>query len=387
MRTEIFNVNIVLRDRIIENGVCAYSDGVIDYVGDVRQTADKSIDGKNAYLMAGFIDMHIHGGFGLEFIDSSKEEMVEIAKKYLAKGTTTLVPTTSTDEMWALEECLDKYRELLDAGENLTLTGFHLEGPYFNALECGAQVPSLMQIPTEEGLNKLFDKYPFISRISAAPEIDNGMLVGKVASERGIVASVGHSAADFDTVLEAKKNGYTLLTHFYSGMRGVVRVNAYRVAGAVEAGYYDDDLYVEIIADGKHLPPQLLKLIVKVKPLEKICLITDAIRPGGFPDGTKAKSGRLAVANDVIVEDGVAKLPDRTSFAGSICTMDRTVRVMHDLAGCSLSDITVMASENPAKVLKLSDRGVIAQGKRADLVLMDKDLQVQQVIFNGNVVD
>ena len=385
MRYQICNVNVVLKDRIIENGYCCYTNGIIDYVGEVKQTADKCIDGKGAYLMAGFIDMHIHGGFGLEFIDSTAEEMVEIAKKYLQKGTTTLVPTTSTYAMPTIEHCLDTYKTLLDENKQLTLTGFHLEGPYFSALECGAQMPDLMQITTEEGLNKLFDKYPFISRISAAPEIENGMIVGKVARERGIIASVGHSAADFDTVLKAKENGYTLLTHFYSGMRGVVRVNAFRVAGAVEAGYYDDDLNIEIIADGKHLPPQLLKLITKVKPLDKICLITDAIRVGGASDGTYYKDEKFGT--EIIVEDGVAKLIDRTSFAGSICTMDRTIRVMHDLAGCTLSQITVMASENPAKLLKLSDRGVIANGLRADLVLMDKDLQVQQVIFNGEIVD
>ena len=386
MRTQIFNTNIVLKDRIIHNGICCFTNGIIDYVGDQQQPADNNIDGKNAYLMAGFIDIHCHGGFGLEFIDASASEMVEISKNYLAKGTTTLVPTTSTDEMWAIKDCLNTYKTLLDSKQNLTLTGFHLEGPYFNPLECGAQVPSLMQIPTRQGLQELLDEYPFISRISSAPEIENGMIVGQIAKERGIVASIGHTACDFDTALEAKQNGYSLLTHFYSGMRGVVRVNAFRVAGAVEAGYYDDDLDIEIIADGKHLPASLLKLITKIKPTSKICLITDAIRVGGAKDGTIGKSGRLAVANDVIVEDGVAKLPDRTSFAGSICTMDKAVRVMHNLANCTLSQITVMASETPARVMNLQDRGIIAPSKRADLVLLDQNLQVQFVFFNGKAV-
>ena len=195
--------------------------------------------------------------------------------------------------------------------------------------------------------------------------------------------SIGHTDADFSDVEKAKDNGYTLMTHFYSGMKGVTRENAYRVAGAVEAGYYFDELFVEIIADGKHLPIPLLKLIYKIKGAEKISLITDAMRASGLKDGQTSYLGRIKQGVSVIVEDGVAKLPDRLSFAGSVATTDRLFKTMAGAIGDNLIDLAKMSSLTPAKIMGLEDRGEIEKGKRADLIIMNKNYDISKVIFKG----
>ena len=167
-------------------------------------------------------------------------------------------------------------------------------------------------------------------------------------------------------------------------MTGVFRRNAYRTAGAVEAGLYFDDLTVEVIADGKHLPKGLLQLIYKCKGADKICLITDAMRGAGSPDGTETVLGRLADGVPCIIEDGVAKLYDRQSFAGSVATTDRLLAVMHSLAEVELPEISKMLSATPARLMGLFDRGSLEVGKRADIVILNKDLKIKNSLQNAN---
>jgi N-acetylglucosamine-6-phosphate deacetylase len=194
---------------------------------------------------------------------------------------------------------------------------------------------------------------------------------------------MAHTDADFDEVAEASENGYTLMTHLYSGMRGVTRKNSFRIAGAVEAGLYFDSYYVEVIADGKHLPLELLKLIYKCKGPDRICMVTDAIRAAGLPNGAETKIGSLKLGLDVIVEDDVAKLPNRQAFAGSTATTDRLFRTMAKAIGTkpqALVALAKMSSLTPAKVMGLTDRGEIAVGKIADLVILTPELELTKVI-------
>ncbi len=387
MKRQIMNVNAILPDRILRDAVVAYENEKIVYVGSERQhDAHETIDGSGAYLFAGFIDLHCHGGADLDFMDASAEEMGKIAEYHLSHGTTTLLATTMTDTWEAIEKSLREYEKLYKSKNMLTLQGVHLEGPWLSPAQCGAQDTRKMDVPSIEKLNELLEKYPFIQRISVAPELENGMEVGKTGSKQGVVMSVAHTDADFDTTLKACENGYTLLTHFYSGMAGALRKNAFRVAGAVEAGYYNDDVFVEIIADGKHLPASLLKLIYKLKGADKICLITDAMRASGLPEGAHSILGRKEDGVPVIVEDGVAKLTDRQSFAGSVATTDRLIRTMYHLAEVDLIAISKMASSTPAKVMGYTDRGSIEIGKRADFVLMDTALNIKKVIFKGEII-
>jgi N-acetylglucosamine-6-phosphate deacetylase len=170
-------------------------------------------------------------------------------------------------------------------------------------------------------------------------------------------------------------------------MKGVTRVNAYRIAGAVESGLYNDDLTVEVIADGKHLPGALLKLIYKCKGADKICLITDSMRGAGLPEGSEVLLGSKAQKNFAIIEDGVAKLPDRLSFAGSVATADRLFRTFGELTGVPVTELSKMASATPAKAMGYNDRGVIKAGKLCDLVVLDEGYNVKKVFFRGKAVD
>lgn len=387
MIKEIRGADIVVNDRIIHNGAVRYENGIITYIGEERPSyAECVIDGSGSVVMAGFVDIHCHGGGGYDFMDASPDEMLKISRHHLMHGTTTLIATTMTDTYEAIQDSLDRYAELYNNDNLLTLSGVHLEGPWLSPAQCGAQSTEKMAKPDSEKLRELVKKYPFIKRVSAAPEAEGGMELGEVGKSLGLNMSAGHTDADFDAIEKALGCGYSTLTHFYSGMTGVFRKNAYRTAGAVEAGLYFDDLTVEVIADGKHLPAGLLKLIYKCKGADKICLITDAMRGAGAPDGTETVLGRLNDGVPCIIEDGVAKLYDRQSFAGSVATTDRLLCTMRTLADVSLTDISKMLSANPAKLLGLSDRGVLEVGKRADIVVLNKDFTIKNVIFKGENV-
>lgn len=384
MKTKIINAKIVLTDSIIE-GALVTDGALISYVGeDGGREADEVYDAGGAYLLPGFIDVHCHGGGGYDFMDSTPEDMLKISDFHLSRGTTTLVPTTMTDTWESIEKVLSNFASL---GEKRgILHGVHLEGPWFSPAQCGAQPTEQMERPSPERLAELKRKYPFIERVSMAPELDEKFNTGRACEALGVVAAIGHTDADFDTAVGAAECGYTLVTHVYSGMKGVVRVNAYRIAGAVEGALYDDRLTVEVIADGKHLPAGLLKLIYKCKGADRICLITDAMRAAGAPDGTESILGKREGGVAVVVEDGVAKLPDRLSFAGSVSTSDRLLRTMYSLSGATLPEVSRMLSATPARVMGYTDRGRLEAGLRADLVVLDEELAVRDVFLGGELV-
>lgn len=385
MIKQILNVKAVLPCGVENDFAVAYENGKIINIGKEPLKNVENIDGEGRYLFAGFIDVHCHGGAGYDFMDATEEEMLKISRFHLLHGTTTLMPTTMTDKWENIYSVLDKLKNVYGGKNPLTLYGVHLEGPWLSAKNSGAQEPEKMDEPSVERLTRLLNDYPFIKRISVAPELKNGMLIGREGAKRGIVMSIAHTDADFDCVDEARKNGYSLMTHLYSGMNGVTRKNAYRTAGAVEAGLYFDDLFVEIIADGKHLPSGLLKLVYKVKGADKICLITDAMRASGLKDGESSVLGRKDDGVPVIVEDGVAKMPDRQNFAGSVATTDRLIRTMIS-AGVPVEKASEAASTTPARIFGLNDRGSIEVGKRADFVLTDDEFFVKGVILNGNEI-
>ena len=381
MIEQIINANVVLPGEILYGGVVRFSDGVISYVGAEADASLHSFDADGAYVLPGFIDIHCHGGNGYDFMDASADEMIEISKFHLSHGTTTLVPTTMTDRWESIRAALDTFASI-PVEKRLTLHGVHLEGPWLNPLQCGAQSVEKMELPSLDRLEEIISDYSFIERISIAPELDTGYSVGRACRERGIIASVAHSDADFDTVTEAADNGYSLMTHLYSGMKGVWRKNAYRTAGAVEAGLYDDRLFVEVIADGKHLPDGLLKLIYKCKGADRIALVTDAMRGAGLPEGSEPILGRVADGIPTVIEDGVAKLHDRQSFAGSVATSDRLLRTMLSV-GVSITECSLMLSKTPSKVMGYTDRGSIEVGKLADLLVVDNNYKIKEIFFKG----
>jgi N-acetylglucosamine-6-phosphate deacetylase len=251
----------------------------------------------------------------------------------------------------------------------------------------GAQDPRYIRKPDKKEYSEIIEKAGgIIARWSAAPEIEGAMEFGRYLQAHNILPAIAHTDAVYDDVVNAFENGYTLATHFYSGMSGVSRRNAFRFAGVIESVFLMDEIDAEIIADGVHLPAPLLKLIYKVKGVDRIALITDAMRAAGMEPG-ESILGSKKNGLKVIVEDGVAKLPDRSSFAGSVATTDRLVRTMINVAGISLIEAVRMMSLTPARIMKIQQRkGSIALGKDADILIFDEDIQIQSVIVDGKIL-
>ena len=388
-RTLIFNGRIITPYRMINNGSILVEDGKIADISEGRLPVSEctTIDAKGLYVSPGFIDIHTHGGGGFDFMDGTVEAYLGAAIEHAKHGTTALVPTTVTSTKESLKETFEIYKKAKASKyKGASLLGLHLEGPYFSMEQRGAQDPRYIKNPEREEYEEILSWSDDIIRWSAAPELDGAMEFGRFLKEKNILPSIGHSNAIYEEVIEAFENGYTHITHLYSGMSGVRRINAYRYAGVIESAFLIDEMTVEIIADGAHLPSSLLKLIYKIKGPDKIALVTDSMRAAGMPEGESILGG-IRDGQKVIVEDGVAKLPDRTAFAGSVATADRLVRTMINIAEVPLIDAVRMMTTTPAKIMKIDDRkGSIVVGKDADLVIFDEDINIQTTMVEGEVV-
>jgi N-acetylglucosamine-6-phosphate deacetylase len=387
---KITNGRIITPKGILENGNLMISGGVITEFGESRidKTADLTIDAAGKFVSPGFIDIHIHGGGGFDFMDGTMEAFLKIAHIHACYGTTALFPTTLTAEKEDLLQTLDVYRRALNENEEgAQFMGMHIEGPYFDMEQRGAQDPRFIRNPDEKEYKEVIAKAgDLIARWSAAPELPGAIEFGRFLVANGIMPAIAHTNAVYEDVVKALENGYTLATHFYSGMSGVTRRNAFRYAGVVESVYLLDEIDVEIIADGIHLPSPLLKLICKIKGINRIALITDAMRAAGMPPG-ESILGSKKNGIKVIVEDGVAKLPDRCSFAGSVATADRLVRTMISQAGVSLQEAVRMMTLVPARIMKIDkQKGSVALGKDGDVIIFDDDIKIQTTIIKGKVV-
>jgi N-acetylglucosamine-6-phosphate deacetylase len=386
---KIVNGRVIDPDGIIRNGSVLVRDGIIIGVSDhdLEMPGAMILDAGGKYISPGFIDIHVHGGGGYDFMDNTVEAFLEIAKIHARYGTTALFPTTLTGSAEDIVRTLRTYDEAYPLNESGSeFMGVHLEGPYFAMNQRGAQDPKWIRDPDPEEYEYIISQSSSIKRWSAAPELKGAIPFARYLRSKGILASLAHTDAIYEEVLEGFENGYTLATHLYSAMSGVTRRNAYRFAGAVESAFIIDDMDVEIIADGIHLPAPLLKLIFKMKGPGKIALITDAMRAAGMPPG-ESVIGNLQTGIKVIVEDGVSKMPDRKSFAGSVATADRLVRTMIQLAGVSLTDAIRMMTMTPAVIMKIAGRkGSLTSGKDADIVIFDEHINILTTMVKGKIV-
>lgn len=359
----------------------------VDGLGlDLEET--EVVDAEGMYVAPGFIDLHTHGAGGADFMDGTVEAYLTAARMHAQHGTTLLFPTTLTSTNELLFASFDTYAQALPlcGQDGAAFGGMHLEGPYFAPSQAGAQDPRYLRDPKPEEYLDIISRTPNIARWSFAPERPGSPAFASELRKRGIVPSIGHTNATFADCDAAYKAGCSLMTHFYSCMSTITRRNAYRIAGVVEYGYYQDGMDIEIICDGIHVPSDLLKLVVKIKGPEHIVLVTDSMRAAGMPEGPSLLGG-LSDGQEVIVEDGVAKLPDRSAFAGSVATADRLVRTMIREGGVSLETAVEMVTANPARIMGLEGRkGKLRVGFDSDIVIIDKDVRVFRTIVNGKTV-
>lgn len=394
--------DIITNDCAVPGELTA-ENGIITYVGlrdrSTDALCDKLFDYQGAYIAPGFIDIHVHGGGGSDFLDGTKQDFLTIAAMHASHGTATLLPTTLCCPDDELFEFFDIYRSVAETEyDSACFGGVHLEGPYIAASQKGAQDETYLKAPTKEHYTKILEAGKgIIRRWTIAPELKGAMELGMILAKSGICASIGHSDASCDVAGKAFKNGYNMLTHFYSGMSTISRKGGFRIAGLVEAGYLYDDMCVEVICDGCHLPTELLQTVYKYKGSDRTALITDAMRGAGSLSGETVLGSRTN-GQRCIIEDGVAKLPDRTAFAGSVCTADRLLKTAVELMikpyqeALGITDVSPiteavkMLTSTPARLVKLKTKGHLAKGYDADLTVFDRNYNTVATVVGGRTV-
>lgn len=334
------------------------------------------IDVENNYLLPAFVDVHIHGANGADVMDK-KEEHLRIISKYLAsEGTGNFLATTLTSTREELTSSLKACANLLDKEiDGATLFGVHMEGPYFDAIYKGAQNDKYMLDATIKELEYYISiKEGLIKMFSISPHTKANKEAIKYLTKKNIISSVGHSAASFEDVAEAVKYGLSHATHTYNGMKGFT----HREPGVVGAVFNFDEINAEIIFDKVHVHPEAVRTLIKIKGVDKVICITDSMSATGLSNG-KYKLGEL----DVNVLNGEARLVSNNALAGSVLTMDRAFRNLISI-GYSMVDAVKMTSTNAAKEFKLNT-GMIEEEKNADLIIMDKNLNVLSTYVKGNL--
>lgn len=383
MLTQIINGKIFTPHGWVENGSVLIDGTRIKAIlntSKVQDGVEKVIDVKGDYVLPGGVDIHVHGGGGRDFMEGTREAFETAVLAHRRHGTTSIFPTLSSSTVPMMRDALATCDELI-ADPMSGVLGLHLEGPYFNPKMAGGQMPENIKVPTPEEYKPLVEDFVSLRRWDAAPELPGTEEFARYLRSKGIVVSLAHTAATPEDVERGYKAGFSHATHFYNAMTGNHKEGVYKHAGVIEAVYLNDGITVEMIADGIHVPPVMLKLIHKQKGTENTALITDAL-------ACAASNSKVAFDPRVIIEDGVCKLADRSAIAGSIATMDRLVKTAVQQAGIPLEDVARMASETPSRIMGVYDRkGSLEAGKDADIMIFDKNLDLTGVVQMGREVE
>ena len=370
---------------LIREGKIAALEENIPFDGEI-------LDAAGNYLFPGFVDVHIHGGGGADFMDGTAQAFETAVKAHLETGTTTLVPTAMTATREELLGFIAAYHTFQKTSPYAAhAPGLHLEGPYFSGADSkskGAQNGDILRpIDLCEVAQLLEAARGSILRWDAAPELSGSAGFARCMLENGILCAAAHTDATGYEAQAGFEAGFSHVTHFYNACTAYKKREQTVTAGIVEAAYLDDTVTLELICDGRHIPEHCLKLALKIKGADKVLGITDATRLS-CTDAVEGKLGSLKNGTRVIVDDGVAKLPDMTSYAGSICTMERALGVLCVDYGIDPVTAAKMLSTNPARHIGLEETvGSIQPGKQADLVIADQDFRIRAVLKNGKKMD
>lgn len=381
MFKQIVNGRILTPQGWLEGGSLIIEKNKIKAVlnSDVHVEGAEVIDAKGCSVVPGGIEMHVHGGGGRDFMEGEEEAFRVAVKAHMKHGTTAIFPTLSSSTVPMIEAACKTCDKLM-AEEDSPIMGLHLEGPYFNIKQAGAQIPEWITPPVPEDYNKLLDTYKCLKRWDEAPELPGSLEFIKACREHRVLPAIAHTRATYEDVAAAHKAGMTHATHFYNAMPVVYKNREFKVPGTVESILAEQDMTVEVIADGIHVPPVMLRMVYQIKGVERTALITDSL-------ACAASEGDAAFDPRVILEDGVCKLADRSALAGSIATMDRLIRTCVQQANIPLADACRMASETPAKIMGIYDRkGSLENGKDADIIMFDADLNLTYVMQMGHEV-
>ena len=372
MLTQLINARILTPQGWLKDGSVLIRDGKILEVTncDLAVIGAQLIDVKGMHVLPGGVEIHAHGGGGRDFMECTEDAFRGAVQTHMKYGTTSIFPTLSSSTVPMIEQAAETCTRMM-AEKDSPILGLHLEGHYLNMAMAGGQMPENIKNPDPNEYIPIVENWHCIKRWDAAPELPGAMQFGKYITGKGILASVAHTQAEFEDIRTAYEAGYTHATHFYNAMPGFHKRREYKYEGTVESIYLMDDMTVEVVADGIHVPPTILRLVYKIKGVERMCAITDAL-------ACAASDNKEAFDPRVIIEDGVCKLADHSALAGSVATMDRLIRTMVQKADIPLADAVRMVSETPARIMNVYDRkGSLQKGKDADIIVMDEDLKIR----------
>lgn len=337
------------------------------------------IDAHGGNIVPGGIDLHIHGGGGRDFQEGTIDAFRTAIKAHMLHGTTSIYPTLSSSSLKMIMRAVRTTEQLMSEPDTPVL-GLHLEGPYFNPEMAGGQLPEYITPPMPADYHHVLTSTKCVKRWDEAPELPGTEAFGRYCTEHGVMAAIAHTKAEYADVKKAWDCGFRHATHFYNAMTGFHKVREYKHEGTVESIYAIPEMTVEVITDGIHVPPAILKMIFLVKGVERTALITDAL-------AVSVSSSNKAFDPRVIIEDGVCKLADHSALAGSIATMERLVRTAIHKGEVSMEDAVRMSSETPARIMGVQDRkGTLRKGLDADIVIYDNDVKLKFVMQMGHVV-
>lgn len=373
MKKLIVNANIILETEILKNASLLFDDEIkkiAPYNLEVG-AGTEIIDAKGAYLSSGLIDTHIHGGGGFDTMDASAEALEKISIVLAEHGVTSFLPTTMTMAKKEIQVALENVRQAKRNGlAGAQVLGTHVEGPFISPDYIGAQNSENLIKPD---LELLRDYYDVVEIVTMAPEVDGALKLIRELRSKNITTSVGHSAATYEEFQEAYKNGMDHFTHLYNAMTGL----HHRKPGLVGAAF-DSDSTVELIVDLIHHHPAVDRFTIQTKGVDKVILVSDGMEATGLEAGEYELGGQK-----VIVKDGAARLESGV-LAGSVLTLDKAVRNSMEITDLSIPEIFRMVTVNPARKLGLAHKlGRIKRGYQADLVLFDRNFEVEKTIIKG----
>ena len=346
---------------------------------------DNVFDAKGNIVSAGFIDIHTHGGFGKDCMEASKDAIETICRYHLSTGITSFYPTTMTAPIADIETAINIIREYSKDNKYSRILGIHLEGPFLSKGAAGAHKPDLLLDPIDVNSQFVFKNKDIVKRVTIAPNKKDADAFTKKATLANIQVSLGHDESIDDEIYACIDNGASSVTHMYNcTSRPSRRNNPKKHLGLTEVGLEDDILFVEVIADDRHIPNELFKMIYKLKGANKICLVSDSLSIAGQPEGDYY-IGSGDSKQRIVVEDGVAVIKKLNTYAGSITPISKMITQLLSL-GISKEDLLKMVTLNPAKLMKLDYIGDIQCGFAADLNILDDSLKLINTIFNEEIL-
>jgi N-acetylglucosamine-6-phosphate deacetylase len=378
MLTQINNGKILTPNGWVLDHSLLIKDGkILDIAGSLPIQGAEVVDARGMYIVPGYVAMNVYGAKGHTFNEGTEEAFDIITKSHLQHGATTIFPTlspTTRDRIIELDELCSKMMEKDDT----TIKGLHVVSPYLSEDMTKEQYKVKNPDPAE--YNIILDKTKCIKRWDAAPELPGSSVLAKAIKEKGILPVISHTIAEYKEVLEGFEAGFTHTAQLYNAMPGFHKKREYKYEGTVESVYLIDDMTTEVIADGKHLPATILRLVYKIKGVEKLALVTAALAYADY-------DGEVNPDDNVYIENGVCKVKGVNHLAGSIATMDTLVQNMVLKVGTTLRDAVRMASETPAKIMGIYDQvGSLEKGKEANVLILNHHYEICGIWSKGKQV-